>query len=354
MQRGLALIAFFLVTGCERARDVAPIRLEPLTTIGAEDGAEAMTAWPLVSPQHPGGYRVLVPQSPGGGALPMAFGDDGRRIDSIGSFGTGQEHLSEPLFVRFGPGDSLYLFDGARRVLIYSPDRRYQRTVALPVTPWDAAILADGRMVVSSSLYEHPLPLLILRADGTIEREIGGTDSASMAVRSPRRVIPGPDGTIWTMPMTGRWRLEQWSLDGTLRRTLDRTPDWYPASQPAALTASPTPRQPTLQAAWFDAAGRLWVLGKAVDADWEKGMRNESDSGAVASIDDPDRVGDTMLEVFDAAVANLVATARFDDVYPFSAEPGVVIRIRSSDRGWHRAELARIVLDTTRLVATRP
>ncbi len=348
-------ILLVVSVACSGAREVAPIRLDAAETFGVEEGDGVMASWPRVSPRHPLGYRVLVPQPGGAAGLPGVFGDDGAFLGSLGA-GTDTARFTEPLFVRFGPADSLYVFDGASKILVFSPDRQYARTIPLSITPWDGAVLADGRIIVSSALHDHALPLLLLRPDGSVEREIGLGDSASAATSSPRRVVLGPDGTVWTMPMAGRWRLEQWNLDGSLLRAFDRTPDWYAPYQRQIALASGTARHPTLQDLWFDGSGRLWVLGKAVDDGWEKGDDGEPERDSTGSvrIDDPDKVSDTVIEVFDASGANLVATARFDAVYPFAVEPGTLMRVRTEGRGWHRAELARIVLDTTQLARTRP
>ena len=180
-----------------------------------------------MSPLHPLGYRIFVPQPGGVPALPVVYGENGEVLGTLGTSGDGPEQFREPLFVRFGPGDSLYVFDGAQRVLIFSPERAYARTIALPITPWDAAVLPDGRMVVSSSIHDHALPLLLVRPDGSTERAIGGGDSVSLATPSPRRVVLAADGSIWTVPMAGRWRIEHWDSGGRLLAAFERTPEWY-------------------------------------------------------------------------------------------------------------------------------
>ncbi len=349
-------IAIVVLTGlvgsaCQSStRDVAPIRLEPGVTIGVTKGAGTLATWPRVSPRHPGGYRVLVPQPGAVSALPTVYGDDGTFFGVLGAAGEAPEQFREPLFVRFGPGDSLYVFDGAQRVLIFGPDRRYGRTVPLPVVPWDAVVLADGRMVVASSSFDHPLPLLLVGPDGATLREIGAGDSVARTMPSPRAVALAPDGTYWTVLMTGRWRVEHWDTTGALLGVIERAPTWYPPYRRELGGVASQAPQPTLQDAWFDAAGRLWVLGKAVDAKWEEGIgTTTSDAGVeVTTIDEPDRVSDTVLEVIDPTTGELVATGRFDPTYPFAVEPGVLMRVRTTGDGWHRAELAKIILDTTK------
>ncbi|MEO5826911.1 MAG: hypothetical protein ABIR59_13555 [Gemmatimonadales bacterium] len=354
MRRIAAILLLALGAACNaEVREVAPIRLDPIGTLGSDADSAANSTWSRVSPLHPQGYRILVPQPGGVPALPAVYGEDGKYLGVLGTSGDGPGEFREPLFVRFGPGDSLYVFDGAQRVLVFSPSREYARTIMLPVAPWDAAVFADGRMVVASATHDHGLPLLVIGADGTVVQEIGGSDSASMATVSPRRIVTAPDGTIWTMPMTGSWRVEHWDLSGKLLTAHDRAPAWYPIIDAAAVSDMP---RPSVQDAWFDSAGRFWVLGKALDEHWKKGVDRDVDSATdtTTTIDDPDKAHDTIVEVFDVASWKILAEARFDPSYPFAVERGIVMRVRVENGGRRRAELARLVLDTTRIGATEP
>ncbi len=327
--------------------DVAPIRLEPMTTLGAESGDGAMATWPRVSARHPGGYRILVPQPGSVPALPVVYGDSGEYLGVLG----GQDSLSngfvEPLFARIGPGDSVWVFDGARRALVYSPERVFARSVALPVAPWDAIVLAGGRLAVAPAVFGEPLPWFLLDSEGGEIRRVGASDSV---IPSPRRIVAGASGTVWTVAMTHRWRLEQWDLDGNLLRRLEDAPEWFVAHDALNGPAPGRPPQSSVQDAWVDTAGRLWIVGKAGDPDWEQGLQATDGSAAIRDVD---RVYDTVIEVRDATTGAVLGAARFDVSYPFIAEPGVLMRVQGTAAGWHRAELVRVLLDTTRLGTAR-
>jgi len=333
--------------GCGReGRAVAPITLESMTTIGATEGTGTMATWPRVSARHAGGYRILVPQPGGVAALPLAYADDGRLLGPLTTTGDSVGGFREPLFTRIGPGDSLWLFDNAQRVLVFAPNRSWVRTIPLLVGPWDAVVDAEGRMLISSSSSERPFPLLLISATGVLERELLG-DSVSQSIHSPRRVIRAPDGSWWTMPMQFRYRLEHWDTSGVLLGVIERTPKWFPSYLRAYSPSHDHAPSPMLMDAWFDAAGRLWILGKAADPKWAAGLTTPRDSAS--SIEDADLVYDTMLEVLDPVSGALLAQVRFDVSYPFAVEPGVVMRVRTTANGWNRAELMRVVLDTARL-----
>lgn len=337
----------FVVACFGASRELSPITLDSMPTLGATSGAGALATWPRISPRHPLGYRVLVPQGGSGNEVPMVYADDGSFIGPLGSHGDGPGAFLEPLFSRVGPGDSLWVFDGAGRASVFSPERVFAREITLPVAPWDAAILADGRLLVASAASGAPLPLLLLSADGTTIREIGESPPGEL-LGNMRRIVVGPDQTIWTIAMLGSWRIEHWDTTGAALGVLAREPAWFPPYDRYQAPAPGTPPQPTLQAAWFDDAGQLWVLGKAVDEAWEDGVGALDAGGGEPGesvITDPDRVYDTVLEMVDPATGEVLAMTRLDDAWPFVAEPGALMRVRTTADGWHRAVMARVRLE---------
>ena len=224
------------------------------------------------------------------------------------------------------------------------------RTVPLRVGPWDAAFDREGRILVASSSSERPFPLLLLDHGGQLLREFAG-DSASRLIHSPRGIAAAPDGSWWTLPMQFHYRLEHWDSTGVLLGVIERRPDWYP---PYTESIGPTREHapsPMLMNAWFDAAGRLWVLGKVADAHWVAGLSAPvgGDSLTTASISDADKVYDTVIEVLDPATGALLAQTRFDVSYPFAVEPGVIMRVLVTRNGWNRAELMRVIFDLSRV-----
>ncbi len=328
------------------SRELSPIALDSLPTLGAESGEGAMSTWPRVSPRHPLGYRVVVPQAGAGGEVPLVFADDGAFIASLGTHGTAPGQFLEPLFARVGPGDSLWIFDGTARVSVFTPERTFVRQVMLPVAPWDAEVLADGRLLVASTSSAAPMPLLLLEGDGKLVREIGAV-APGEPLGTMRRITLAPDGTIWTVALLGSWRLEHWDTAGTALGEIVREPLWFPPYDDYEAPAPGTPPQPALQGAWFDEAGHLWVLGKAVDEAWASGVGALEVRGGEAArsvITDPDRVYDTVLEMLDPVTGEVLAMARFDVAWPFLAEPGVLMRVVTSDAGVHRAAMGRVRL----------
>ncbi|MGH7592445.1 MAG: hypothetical protein ACRELE_01125 [Gemmatimonadales bacterium] len=343
MRRVALVIATSVVAACSgRGRVLAPIRLEPVVAFGAENGDGAIATDPRVSAHHPRGFRIVIPSAAGVAVLPLVYGDDGRFLGDLRGGRSAAEQFRTPLFARIGPADSIWVFDGAHRVLIFNPDRHYVRTAPLPVSPWDALVLPDSRMLIAPSDADRPLPLLLLGATGVGIRDFGAVDS-DVSLHAARWLVRDRDGSFWSMPAQFQWRLEHWDTGGALVSVLERRPDWF---KPYTHVSAPGPDhapQPTIQGAWIDSVGRLWVLGMIADPGWRLGIdwHRQQSSGAV--IGDADKVYDTILEVLDLRTRRLIATQRIRQSYPSEVEPGVLLHIRETTGGWKKVEVVKVI-----------
>ncbi|HET9066246.1 MAG TPA: hypothetical protein VFN22_10550 [Gemmatimonadales bacterium] len=316
--------------------DLGPFRVERVAELGDAAGPGAIPTWPRVSARHPGGFRIVVPQSGSTAFQPMAFDDGGNFLGLLDAPSTAESSFVQPLFTRLGPDGTIWVFDAAARVLVFDAMRRYQRTVALPIAPWDAVVLADGRLAVTSSAYGTPLPWFLLDRDGRVVRRFG---DGGEVVPSPRRIVAGHNGTVWTLTMTHRQRIEHWDTAGTLLTALEPTSTWFTSYDRITSPSDSSPPQSTIQDGWVDADGRLWLVGKAADVLWRSGLGSSG-----ISIVKPDQVYDTVVEVRDPDTGALVESARFDVSYPFVVEPGILMRPRVIEGGWFRAELVEVSL----------
>lgn len=335
-RRSLGPLAIAILLGavaCGGA-DLGPLRIEPLASIGADSGAAAIPTWPRVSARHPGGYRIVVPQAGSTAFRPMAFDDGGNFLGDLEAPDAGRSGFVQPLFTRLGPDNTIWVFDAAARVLVFDATRHYQRTIALPMAPWDAVVLADGRLAVTSSAYGTPLPWLLLDQDGRVVRRFNGDGTT---VPSPRRLMLGEAGSVWTMTMTHRLRIEHWDTAGSLIAQFEPAATWFAPYDHLAAPSADSPPQATMQDGWVAKDGRLWLVGKAADAKWQAGMV-ESGHAVIR----PDQAYDTVIEVRDPGTGELIESARIDASYPFVVEPGVLMRPQVIEGGWFRAELVAV------------
>ena len=341
----VALVA--LLAGCHGfGRDLSPIRLAPIVTLGAMSGEGAIATTPIVSAHHHGGFWIVIPASSAIGALPLAFGDDGAFLGSLHGDSTLVGSFSGPMFARIGPGDSIWVFDASRRVLIFGPHRTYARSIRLPMAPNDAQIMADNRVITAQ---DSGALISLFDANGVLVREFGAIQPGTESMYPWHTILPVDDGTFWTFTSHLPRKLEHWDTAGRLLREIDqndaRFPLQYePARLPQARDQVPATQQPP---AWIDNKGRLWSLGVVADQHWQLGLApaDSVDSGAFRSpipIVDFDRYYDTTLDVRDLATGALIASSRFDLVYDM-VEPGVLVHRTRTAAGWHHAELMRVV-----------
>jgi len=347
-RRRCIVAAVLLTCGCQAGRDLAPVRLEPVVTLGTDSGNGSITTSPRVSALHPRGFRIVIAAASGVTTVPSVFAANGPYLGSLRGGPDTNQQFQSPLFARFGPGDSIWVFDGSGRALVFDAERRFVRAVPLPTSPWDALVLADSRMVVAPASADRPMPLLLLAANGDLVREIGRADSTGAAVPATRWIVGADGGTFWSMPTQFRWRLEQWDTSGTSLKVTERAPAWFPEYAhllPASHDHAP---QPAVQGAWLDPAGRLWVLGVVADAHWSDGLSAGRAGQGSDVILDPDHAFDTVLEAIDVATGQVVATARLDPFYSAAVDAGVILRVRERTGGSKRLELVRVVFDSTR------
>lgn len=332
----VASLAMVCMVGCA-GPDLGPMRLETVAGLGDNRGPGAIPTWPRVSARHPAGFRIVVPQAGSTTFAPMAFDDGGNFIGSLDGPATDAGFV-QPLFGRLAPDHTIWVFDAAARVLVFDARRQYVRTVRLPIAPWDAVVLADGRLAVTSSSYGTPLPWLLLEPDGREVRRVGGGDT----IPSPRRILAGTDGTVWTLTMTHRQRLEHWDTAGTRIAAFEPSPTWFTPYGQIESPSTRTSPQSSVQDGWVAPDGRIWIVGKAPDANWAEGLGTPV--GGATPILRPDDAFDTVVEVHDPATGAVISTARLDASYPFVAGPGILMRPRVIEGGWFRAELAGVSL----------
>lgn len=332
----MAAATLLALGGCGGA-ELGPFRLTPFAWLGADSGEAAIPTWPQVSARHPAGYRVVVPQPGSSGFVPLAFDDGGNFLGALDPGGHGADGFVRPLFARVAPTGELWVFDAAHRALVFDATRRYLRTVRLPVAPWDATILADGRLAMTSSTFAAPQRWLLVEPSGGLIRSVG---DGTPELPSPRRILAGVDGEVWTVAMTHRFVIEVWDTLGGLVRRFEQAPAWFPPYDRLDAPGPDRPPQPAVQGFWLGADGMLWVLGKVADPEWITGL------GPVvagqAAILRPDDAFDTIIEVRDPATGEVMTAGRLDRLYPFAVEPGVVMRPLVIEGGWFRAELTEV------------
>jgi hypothetical protein len=349
------VVVAILSAACDHGRELSPIQLVPMLTLGDDSGDGAMATTPTVSARYPAGFRVVVTASGAIQALPLVFDDRGVYLGALRGDSTPTGTINGATFTRLGPGDSIWVFDNERRVHIFDPSRQYVRTIPVSpvpdraVTPlFDAVVLPDNR---AATITRPPATVQLYSGTGVMQRDLGAQDRDELWAASTHRMAVGPDGTFWTTTLSASWHMEHWDTAGRLLGRLNLAAPWLVDADSAERAKRvrlhtswrDLPPPPAIRGIWLDAAGRLWVLGSVPDRHWRAGL-GAGDSTGRQPIES-DKYYDTVVEVRSAETGALIATARFDVSCRSIAGPGELVHEALTNAGWVRAELLRVVFD---------
>lgn len=344
-----ALVALFVV-GCGPQRELSPIRLEPMVTLGGESGDGGFVTSPSVSERHCDGFRIVTPASNGIPVLPLAFADDGSFLGALRGDTTDFIGRLAPTSARVGPGDSIWVFYYPASARVFDATRRYVRSVRFQLPASDTGsmlispVMLPSGLIAAITTLRHGL--ILFDRNGKIDRVLNAADTLGAGARSRTVVVAGLDGTLWSTRMLAPWHLEHWDTAGRLLQTVDPVGKWPPVPynpKPKAPSPYKEPPSTLTGGVWTDSAGRIWLTSWVPDDEWWKGL-SRHDSTETRPMDH-DKLMDTIIEVRDPHTGALIAAVRLDMAYGATEEPGVLVHQIVTKAGWVRAELFRVVLD---------
>lgn len=158
----------------------------------------------------------------------------------------------------------------------------------------------------------------VIAPDGVTVSEFGELPVAEPGETIPymskqRSVAPTLDGTFWTAPHVGSpdgYRVEEWTLDGSFRRAIVRTPEWFPEPWPFE---PPGPLPPIVRV-YVDGSGRLVSVVELT----------------VTSSNQPE--GEAWLEVIDPEGPTVLASRRLQ--YQRGSGPFGLAFFQNTDVSW--------------------
>jgi hypothetical protein len=236
----------------------------------------------------------------------------GRWLGEIGRRGEGP---GEFLWVRSAtpwPGDSALVSEEKRRVHVVAADGT-SRWIGQFGTGEGLVRLSNGQLLAPGVLGTADAagyPLHLYASDGTHLKSFG-TDRP-LLVRSHRvgtlRLLSVVDGGFWAA-QPDHYRLERWSNDGELLRTLEVEHAWFPprhADVPGWDDARP---EPSINA-MHDDGEHLWVLMWVADADWQlppPGTARQASARRTVEL------RDGLIEVVSKETGAVIARTRVDE-----------------------------------------
>lgn len=291
--------------------------------------------------------RFISANAPGWGAVISLWDSRGTYLSSFGREGEGPGELSGrgALSLFMDGRDNLHVRHGFSGWSVFSP--RQEFVGSLPRNKvgggtWTTVILDDGSVLDSEGRgpdSEHFFRMT--DSTGSVTRTFGPVVDGSSG-RGPRRISHAGGDTFWAGPGedgADAYVLEEWGVDGTLRRTLRRDVSWYRWRGNRDVS----PQVVQLQ---ITHSGLLYVLvfrpTEEYVEEYEKARRGERHGIGVDPADMEeeeermDALMELVIEVIDTRSGELLAS----DVYGASEARGIVPwgLFRGSLRGYRYRE----------------
>lgn len=210
------------------------------------------------------------------------FSLQGRYIKTLGREGEGPGEFREVLDLEVGPGDTLLAFDDLnQRITVFSPTHQVARTLRIQgkFMQRGATVLWDGSFLLNQIIPTQELigfPVHWMTSDGEVIRSFGDDPSlvrtAEMVggVAGFLWITPSSEERFWTAGAT-EFAVKRRHLRGSGLEVL-RLEGWESAFMNGVPDGLGRPLA-TISDIWEDPLGRLWVLFRVPDPDWESSVR---------------------------------------------------------------------------------
>lgn len=179
--------------------------------------------------------RFIAANAPGWPAIISVWDTRGRYLYSFGGEGEGPGELTAlgALNLLIDGRDRLHVRDGSARWSVFSEDHEFVRRVPANVMgglPWMTTILDSGSALASDGLVSNRSHhFRVTDSTGALERVFGPVAEGS-AGWDMRGITHFGGDTFWAGPGfrgADAYVLEEWGIDGELRRTFRRDAPWW-------------------------------------------------------------------------------------------------------------------------------
>ena len=184
--------------------------------------------------------RFFTANAPGWNAMISVWDSRGRYLSVFGGEGDGPGELRArgALDLLIDDRDNIHVRDGSFRWSVFSPEQRFLRRVGSRMMgglTWTTVILDDGSALASDGLVSPAYYFRVADSTGALVRSFGPVGDGSSG-RGERPISHAGGDTFWAGPGqegADAYVLEEWGINGTLRRTLRRDVSWYRRDGPS-------------------------------------------------------------------------------------------------------------------------
>ena len=291
---------------------------------------------PLAVRQDSQGRYWVIPA----GQVPLGFDSLGTLFQPLGRSGRGPGEYLRPLDVLAIPGDSLAVVDpGNRRLTIVDQRLEYSRSVAIPfslsairVASWPDSVIVSARFPRDGEETALLHRLSIGQSEvGVAESFHQGLHQAALSHPVTKHVFTQISGGSWWSAWINLYDVTLREADGTILKTLERRPSWFPRVSPETYDWRNEPPPPHIAGLEIDSDGLLWVLVLVARSTWKEAWVEVSPNSPEA-IARPELLYSTIVEVIDPTSNEIIAVQPLD-TYVVNSLPGPRIATFDQDPG---------------------
>ena len=267
--------------------------------------------------------RFYSANASGWGGVISVWSARGEYVTSVGRAGEGPGELSDlgGLNIFIDGQDRLHVRDGSLAWSVFSPQHEFLRRVpsrAMGGFQRTTVILDNGMALTSNDGYaDRTWYFHVVDSAGTLNRTFEPVgDALSRSRISLWRTLAYAGGdTFWAGPALGDPRgylLEEWGIDGQLRRAFRRDASWF------------DPRDEEMRVAvehlHIDDSGLLYVIVIRATAEFAEAMNRARRQGQRLTREERSALTEAVVEMIDTRTGKVLAS----EVYPVSEAREVI------------------------------
>ena len=340
--KGAAFLVAGIVIGCSPG--TAPI-IELRRGIAIRSVADSVDPGAAPIERSSNGYfavRRLLPPTDG----VAIYDSSGALVSLPGRRGPGPGEFDRPVNdIGFGPGDSLYVIETGR-LHVFSPPPlvTFVRTVTTSIQI--DAVTPFGLRGGPSQWNGKVAPIRLFGWDGEESKTFSLPAEAGAEMYGSVVTHPNAD-EVW-IGREWNYQIELIAADGTIRRRINRSVDWFPPN--SRMTGMPwvVRPPPSIVSLHDDGEGQLWVLVRRAHRDWEKykaGLVQAPGNGPVVPQQlrgiDPAQLFETVLDVFEIESGRFIASLEMNGHFVGFSHAGSLTEVSETETGevtlqqWH-------------------
>ncbi len=256
--------------------------------------------------------RYITANAPGWEGVISVWDSRGGYLSSFGSVGQGPGEFTVrgmmSLFV--DRRDNVHVMDGGFIWSVFSSQHEFVRsTLAYSITGIAAStvMLDDGSVLTSESARDRSHYFRVVDTTGAVQRTFAAVEDDGVEW-GLRPIAHAGGGTFWAAPpIVGgdAYVLEEWGVDGELRRTLRREAPWYRWAGHGEIS-------PGVSQLHVTRDGLLYVLARRPTDEYRREFERARQRGEIVARETRDGLTEILFEVIDTRSGELLAS----DLHP--------------------------------------